>query len=111
LERQARVSAKVEHARVVEGILQRLGWSVAVLGMAGVVVFAVFWALGELSAEQGVSLILGTSLATTLSGATAYGSGVNVGLGAERLELAARGAGQQGETGSACAPGPSSRSA
>jgi hypothetical protein len=32
---------------------------------------------------------LGTILGSILSGASAYGSGVNVGLGAERLELAA----------------------
>jgi hypothetical protein len=58
----------------------------------GVVAFSVLWAIGELDIEQGLSLILGTALATILSGAAAYGSGVNVGLGAERLELAARGA-------------------
>lgn len=92
MEREGRISAKVEHAREVERILQLLGWSVAALGLAGVIVFAVLWVLGDLSAEQGLSLILGTSLATVLSGATAYGSGVNVGLGAERLELAARAA-------------------
>jgi hypothetical protein len=92
MEREARISAKVEHAREVERILLLRGWSVAVLGLAGVIVFAALWALGDLSAEQGLSLILGTSLATVLSGATAYGSGVNVGLGAERLELAARAA-------------------
>ena len=72
--------------------LLRLGWSVAVLGVVGVVAFSVLWAIGELDIEQGLSLILGTALATILSGAAAYGSGVNVGLGAERLELAARGA-------------------
>jgi hypothetical protein len=43
-------------------------------------------------AEQAISLILGTCLAAILAGATAYGSGVNVGLGAERLELAERSA-------------------
>ncbi len=89
MERQARIAAKVEHAREVEGILQWLGWSVAVLGVIGVAVFAVLWALGDLNVEQALSLILGTCLATVLSGATAYGSGVNVGLGAERLEIAA----------------------
>lgn len=99
MEGQARIAAKVEHARAVEGVLQWLGWSVAVLGIAGVVTFAVLWAVGDLSAEQGISLILGTALATILSGATAYGSGVNVGLGAERLDLAARAAAS--ETGSA----------
>ena len=98
MERQARISAKVEHARQVEGILQRLGWSVAALGLAGIVVFTVLWAAGDLNAEQAIGLILGTALATIMSGATAYGSGVNVGLGAERLELAARSARSQPET-------------
>ncbi len=92
MDRQAVIIAKVEHAREVERMLQWLGWSVAVLGLAGVAVFTVLWAVGDLSVEQGVSLILGTCLATILAGATAYGSGVNVGLGAERLDLAARGA-------------------
>jgi hypothetical protein len=90
VEGQARISAKVEHAREVERILQRLGWSVAALGLAGVAIFAVLWAIGDLDAEQAISLILGTCLAAILAGATAYGSGVNVGLGAERLEIAAR---------------------
>jgi hypothetical protein len=37
-----------------------------------------------------VSLVLGTTLATVLAGVTAYGAGINTGLGAARLELAAR---------------------
>jgi len=92
MESQARITTKVEHAREVEGFLLRLGWSVAVLGLVGVAVYAVLWGLGELNIDQAISLILGTCLATILSGATAYGSGTNVGLGAERLEIAARGA-------------------
>jgi hypothetical protein len=92
MEPQTRIAAKVKHARKIEGVLQWLGWSVAALGLAGVAVFAAGWAAGELDAEQAVGLILGTCLATVLSGATAYGSGVNVGLGAERLDIAARGA-------------------
>ncbi len=91
MEPQARITAKIEHAREVEGILQWIGWSVAVLGLIGVTAFAVLWAIGDLNVEQAVSLILGTCLAAILSGATAYGSGVNVGLGAERLDIAARG--------------------
>jgi hypothetical protein len=87
---QERITAKVEHAREVEGFLQRLGWSVAVLGLVGVALYAVLWGLGDLNIEQAISLILGTCLAAILSGATAYGSGINVGLGAERLEIAAR---------------------
>jgi hypothetical protein len=92
MEPQARIAAKVEHAREVEGFLVRLGWAVAALGLLGVVVYAVLWGLGDLGTDQAISLILGTCLATILSGATAYGSGTNVGLGAERLEIAARAA-------------------
>ena len=54
--------------------------------------FTVFWVAGD-SPGASASLVLGTTLATGLSGVTAYGTGVNVGLGAERLQLAARGAG------------------
>jgi len=101
MERQARIAAKVEHAREVERVLQLLGWSVGALGLAGVAVFGVFWAIGDLGAERAVSLILGTCLASILSGAAAYGSGVNVGLGAERLDLAARSALRPAEGGQA----------
>jgi len=99
MEDQARIAAKVEHARQVERVLLWLGWSVAVLGVVGVAAFSVLWAVGDLNAEQAVGLILGTALAAILSGASAYGSGVNVGLGAERLELAARGAARPGGEG------------
>lgn len=89
MEDQARIAAKVGHARQVEVLLQRLGWLVVVLGLAGVAVFSVLWAVGELKFDQAVGLILGTALAAILSGAATYGRGVSVGLGAERLELAA----------------------
>jgi len=79
---------RVAHAHQVERILLLLGWIVAVVGLAGAIVFAAFWVAGDLNAEQAVSLILGTTLATILSGATAYGAGVNIGLGADRLSLA-----------------------
>jgi hypothetical protein len=90
MERRAMIAAKVKHAREVERVLLRLGWSVAVLGLVSIATFVVFWAIGWLDTEKAVSVILGTCLATILSGATAYGSGVNIGLGAERLDLAAR---------------------
>ena len=79
---------RIAHAHRVERALQALGWLVAVIGVIGALVFGVFWILGDLSAEQAVSLILGTTLATILSGASAYGAGVNVGLGADRLAIA-----------------------
>lgn len=83
------VADRLEHAHRIERILQRLGWFVAVLGVVGMGVFVGFWIAGDLNAEQAVSLVLGTMLATVLSGASAYGAGTNIGLGAARLALAA----------------------
>jgi hypothetical protein len=88
-EHQAAVTGQVEHARKVGHVLQWLGWSVMCLGVVGIAAFAVLWAIGEVDTEQAVGLIVGTALASILSGAAAYGSGVNLGLGAERLSLAA----------------------
>jgi hypothetical protein len=82
------VITKIEHARKVGHVLQWLGWSVICLGVVGIAAFAVLWAIGEVDVEQALGLILGTALASILSGAAAYGSGVNLGLGAERLDLA-----------------------
>lgn len=84
------IADRLDHARRIELILQRLGWFVTALGVVGTGVFIGFWVADELSPEQAVSLLLGTILATVLSGASAYGAGVNIGLGAARLDLAAR---------------------
>lgn len=92
-EHRAVITGKVEHARKVGYVLQWLGWSVICLGVVGIAAFSVLWAIGDVDVEQALTLILGTALASILSGATAYGSGVNVGLGAERLNLAAAAAG------------------
>ena len=89
MERRTVIHGKVEHAWKVEQLLQWLGWAVGCLGVAAIAVFSVFWALGDLSDEQALSLLIGTALASILSGATVYAAGVNVGLGAERLSLAA----------------------
>jgi hypothetical protein len=96
MERQDRIAVKVEHALEVGRVLRWLGWSVGALGILGVVGFIILWVAGELDVDQAVSLILGTALATILSGATAYGSGVNLGLGATRLDIAAKDAGVTG---------------
>jgi hypothetical protein len=95
MEDQPGISARIERARQVEKVLYWVGWLVAAVGVAGMAVFTGFWVAGHLDAEQGVTLVLGTTLATVLSGVTAYGAGVNIGLGAERLRLAAGAAGRQ----------------
>jgi hypothetical protein len=84
-----RYRTKVDHARHVERVLQWLGWSVVVLATTSLVGFVGLWMAGRLSGGQAFGASLGTILGSILSGASAYGSGVNVGLGAERLELAA----------------------
>lgn len=88
-EYRAVITGKVEHARKVGHVLQWLGWSVICLGVVGIAAFSVLWAIDDVDIEQALGLILGTALASILSGAAAYGSGVSVGLGAERLNLAA----------------------
>lgn len=92
------MKARIAHAERVEGILQALGWVVTAIGIIGALVFVGFWILGDLSSEQAVSLILGTTLATVLSGASVYGAGVNVGLGAARLSLSIEEGGQRPRT-------------
>ena len=82
------VAEKVEHARMVERVLVRLGWLVLVLGLLTVVGTLVELAVGDISVDRALGVILGTALAGILSGVTAYGSGVNVGLSAERLSQA-----------------------
>jgi hypothetical protein len=84
-----RYRVKIDHARQVERVLQLLGWSVAVLATMSLVGFVALWMAGRLTGGQAVGASLATIVGSILSGATAYGSGVNVGLGAERLELAA----------------------
>jgi hypothetical protein len=86
----AGIAVTVERARRVGVFLQKLGWLVAALGVIGIVTYSALWATGEINADQGVSLILGTALAVVLSGATSYGAGVNLELCAERLDLAAK---------------------
>ena len=87
METNEEMSERIDHAERVQGVLQAFGWIVTAVGVAGALVFIGFWIVGYLNAEQAVSLILGTTLATILSGASVYGAGVNVGLGAARLAL------------------------
>ena len=86
------IRKKVVAARGVERSLTFIGWIVLVIGVIGMAVTVVMWIAGQIDVDQAVALLLGTILGSILSGAAAYGSGVNVGLGAERLALALRAA-------------------
>ena len=86
------IRKKVTAARSVERALTFIGWIVLVIGVTGMVATVVMWIAGQIDVDQAVALLLGTILGSVLSGAAAYGSGINVGLGAERLALALRAA-------------------
>jgi hypothetical protein len=80
---------KIDHARRVERVLQWLGWTVAVLATTSLVGFVSLWMAGRLTGGQAVGASFATIVGSILSGASAYGSGVSIGLGVERLEVAA----------------------
>jgi hypothetical protein len=80
---------KFDHAKRVERVLQWLGWTVAVLATRSPVGFVSLWMAGRLTGGQAVGASFATIVGSILSGASADGSGVSVGLGAERLEVAA----------------------
>lgn len=84
--RAGAVEARIAHAFKVERVLTWLGWTVAVVGVlaiAGEVGSAI---AGATSWSRAVVTSFGILAATVLSGATAYGSGTNVGLAAARLQ-------------------------
>jgi hypothetical protein len=81
------VDERVAHALLVERVLTRFGWFVLVVGVATIALIVWQFAIGDLELEQALEAAFGAALATVLSGAVAYGSGTNVGLGAARLAL------------------------
>jgi len=83
-----RMHERIERAREVEIVLHRLGWAVLVIGVCALVGIVVLAITGDLDLEQALAALLTTVLGSILAGASAYGAGTNVGLGADRLELA-----------------------
>ena len=77
---------RVVDARASARTLQRLAIAAGVLGCIALGVIAVAYLLGELSAEAAVTAAFSSGFFTILSGATAYGSGVNLDINAYRLE-------------------------
>jgi len=59
---QARLTAKIDHARQVERVVRRLGWATVALGIIGAVACLVFWATGDLSTERAIGILLGSRL-------------------------------------------------
>ncbi len=65
-----------------------IGWVVAAIGVVSLLTIGGLLIAGEIGVEAAASAAFGATLASILSGVVAYGSGMNLDLGAERLELA-----------------------
>jgi type IV secretory pathway VirB2 component (pilin) len=79
------LQGRVEHALKVERFLTWLGWLVAMVGVVAVVVTLTLAITGSMGWQRALISAFGILAATVLSGATAYGSGTNIGLSAARL--------------------------
>ena len=84
----ARCASACEHAVATEKFMLRLGWLVLALAVTSLAVTAALWLHGDITMEQALAAIFGVIITGILSGAAAYASGINVGLGASRLVLA-----------------------
>ena len=82
----ARWAARLARARRAERLLIRLGWLVIAVSAIGIVAEIVAIASGYDDVADGVVALAGLVLGGILTGAVAFGSGVNVGINAERLE-------------------------
>lgn len=76
---------RIERARSVARIMRRVGWVVVVGGLASLVFTLYYVVTGEVTGDDAVKVITGTILGTTLTGVTAYGSGMGLTLAASNL--------------------------
>lgn len=70
--------------------LVRLGWVVLALGVVAIVATLVLWATGDVSADETIRNLSAVLLGTILTGAATYGTGLNLSMNADRLDLALR---------------------
>jgi len=88
---QREVQDRVDFERVVDAhssarMLRRLAYAAGTLGFLSL--FAIAWAYlrGELSAEAAATAGFSSGFLTILTGASAYGAGVNLDINASRME-------------------------
>ena len=82
----ARWAARLERARRAERLLIRLGWLVIAVSAFALAAEIVAIAYGYDDLADGLVVLSGIVLGGILAGAAAFGSGVNIGINAERLE-------------------------
>ena len=77
---------RVARARSVARLMRRLGWVSLAVGVTALVGIVALLAVGDLDGEEALLVVTGTVLATMVSGAATYGSGMNLTLSASRLD-------------------------
>ena len=79
-------AVRLERARRAERLLIRLGWLVIAVSAFALAAEIVAIAYGYDDLADGLVVLSGIVLGGILAGAAAFGSGVNIGINAERLE-------------------------
>jgi len=80
--------AKAAHARRVGARMMNLGWGVLVVGVLAMVATVVLWIAGETAFDEAFTEFSALLLGTVLTGVATYGTGLNLTMNADRLELA-----------------------
>lgn len=79
--------AKAAHARRVAARMMLLGWLVLVAGVLALVATVVLWVVGETDFSSAFTEFSALLLGTVLTGVATYGTGLNLTMNADRLEL------------------------
>jgi hypothetical protein len=86
----AAAAAKAAHSRRTGELMLRLGWVVFAIGVVAFVTTIVLWVVGDLSGDDAYRNLSAVLLGTILTGAATYGTGLNLSMNADRLDLALR---------------------
>lgn len=79
---------RAAHARRVGTRMMRLGWLVLAVGIVAMVASVVLWLTGDIAFDEAVTEFSALLLGTVLTGVATYGTGLNLMMNADRLELA-----------------------
>jgi hypothetical protein len=79
--------AKAAHARRVGARMMVLGWCVLAAGVVAMLATVVLWGVGEESFSSAFAEFSALLLGTVLTGVATYGTGLNLTMNADRLEL------------------------
>ena len=79
---------KARHARTVGARMMLLGWFVLAVGVLSMLAVVALWIAGEETFDEALTQFSALLLGTVLTGVATYGTGLNLTMNADRLELA-----------------------